>query len=148
MSVPAGFEPLSPQSPFSKWAGPFYVQVEEANVVLGFEVAAHHCNRAGRLHGSMICAAADLAIGRNIGVAVAQLGYAAASDARRQGAGIATISLNTDFVGHAPEGAWVEVHVDVHKAGRSVSFANAYVLHDGERIARASAVFKTLRPRD
>jgi acyl-coenzyme A thioesterase PaaI-like protein len=147
MTIPAGFRRLAGESPFSKWAGPFYVRSDDSNIVLGFEVAAHHCNRAGRLHGSMICAAADLAIGQNVGAAVAELGYASTDPSRRVGAGIATISLNTDFVGYAPEGAWIEVHVDVQKAGRSVSFANAYVRHKGERIARASAVFKTLQPR-
>lgn len=145
MSVPEGFEPLQTNSPFSNWAGPFYTCVEADKVRFGFEVAAHHCNSAGRLHGAMVCAAADLALGRNIGMAIARAGHLNGKTSEgRGGAPIATLSLNTDFVGTAEEGAWVEVDVDVQKAGRSVSFANAYLICAGERIARASAVFKVV----
>ena len=87
------------------------------------------------------------------GVARARLPLGRAAALRRagadepwRGAPIATLNLTTDFVGTAQQGAWVEVHVDVQKAGRSVGFANAYLVCGGERIARASAVFKVLRP--
>ena len=148
--VPDGFERLETGSPFTNWAGPFYFKLEDAqlddtNVRLGFEVAPHHCNSGGRLHGAMVCAAADLALGRNIGMELAKAGhYDNEKIAARLGAPIATISLNTDFVGYAQEGDWVEVHVDVQKVGKSLGFANAYLVCAGERIARASAVFKVL----
>ena len=141
--VPEGFEPLETGSPFTLWAGPFYAQLIEEKVVLGFEVAPHHCNSGGRLHGAMVCAAADLALGRNIGFEMAKAGhYDRKKKPERGGAPIATVSLNTDFVGSAQVGDWVDVHVDVQKVGKSLGFANAYLLSSGERIARASAVFK------
>ena len=143
--VPEGFERLETGSPFTNWAGPFYAKLVDDIVVLGFEVAPHHCNSGGRLHGAMVCAAADLALGRNIGMEMAKSGHFdnKAGEGRR-GAPIATVSLNTDFVGSAREGDWIEVHVDVQKAGKRLGFANAYLLSSGERIARASAVFKIL----
>ena len=143
--VPEGFERLETGSPFTNWAGPFYAKLVADKVVLGFEVAPHHCNSGGRLHGAMVCALADLALGRNIGMEMAKAGRFD-SEARegRGGAPIATVSLNTDFVGSAREGDWIEVHVDVQKAGSSLGFANAYLVSSGERIARASAVFKIL----
>ena len=147
MSVPEGFAAMETRSPFSNWAGPFYTRVDEDHVVLGFEVAAHHCNSGGRLHGSMICGAADLAIGRNVGRALAREGRVTDEQFTAQGRGgapIATVTLNTDFAGYASEGDWVEVHVDVQKAGGKLSFANAYVVAGGQRIARASAVFTVL----
>ena len=142
--VPEGFERLETGSPFTNWAGPFYAKLDDI-VVLGFEVAPHHCNSGGRLHGAMVCAAADLALGRNIGMEMAKSGHFGnkAGEGRR-GAPIATVSLNTDFVGSAREGDWIEVHVDVQKAGKRLGFANAYLLSSGERIARARAVFKIL----
>ena len=90
----------------------------------GFEVAPHHCNSGERIHGAMVCAAAGLALGRNIGMEMAKAGhYDNETIAARLGAPIATISLNTDFVGYAQEGDWVEVHVDVQKVGKSLGFA-------------------------
>ncbi|NKB96915.1 MAG: hypothetical protein GKR90_00225 [Pseudomonadales bacterium] len=144
-AIPDGFDEMKTGSPFNTWAGPFYAKEVDANVIIGFIVAEHHCNSAGRVHGAMICAAADIALGRNIGIATHAKGYFdEGSLQNRSGAPIATMNLTTDFVGTARQGAWVEVHVDVQKAGRSVGFANAYLVSDGERIARASAVFKVL----
>ena len=145
LSVPEGFELLETGSPFTNWAGPFYAQLVDGEVRLGFEVAEHHCNSGGRLHGAMVCAAADLALGRNIGMAMAEAGHLdGKANSGRGGAPVATVSLNTDFMGTAKVGDWVEVHVDVQKAGRNLGFANAYLVSKRERIARASAVFKVL----
>jgi hypothetical protein len=45
------------------------------------------------------------------------------------------------FAGGAKVGAWVEAHVDVHKVGGRLAFANCYLICNGERIVHASAVF-------
>jgi acyl-coenzyme A thioesterase 13 len=38
-------------------------------------------------------------------------------------------------------GDWIEAHVDVHKVGGRMAFANCYIVRDGERIVHASGVF-------
>ena len=144
--VPDGFKQMQTNSPFNTWAGPFYAKQVRSTAIIGFIVAEHHCNSAGTVHGAMVCAAADIALGRNIGLETRAKGYFDNGISKnRSGAPIATLNLTTDFVGTAQQGAWVEVHVDVQKAGRSVGFANAYLVCGGERIARASAVFTVLR---
>ena len=50
-------------------------------------------------------------------------------------------SVTTDFAGSARIGDWVEAHVDVHKIGGRLAFANCYLVCNGERIVHASAVF-------
>lgn len=109
---------------------------------MGLLIRDHHCNSAGRLHGSMVCAISDVALGHNIGLALAGNGAYENIKPEMQGAPIHTISMSTDFVGTARLGEWVEVHVDVQRAGRSIAFANAYLFCNSERIARTSAVFK------
>jgi hypothetical protein len=49
--------------------------------------------------------------------------------------------ITTDFAGSARVGDWVEAHVDVHKVGGRMAFANCYIVRDGERIVHASGVF-------
>ena len=85
---------------------------------------------------------ADIAIGHNIGLALAGADPDAVKGAPK--APITTVSLNTDFVGTARFGEWVETRVDVQKTGRTLGFANAYVFRGEERIARVSAVFRIL----
>jgi acyl-coenzyme A thioesterase PaaI-like protein len=54
---------------------------------------------------------------------------------------IVTASVKTDFAGSAKIGDWVEAHVDVHKVGGRLAFANCYLKVGEERIVHASAVF-------
>ena len=61
-------------------------------------------------------------------------------------AGLITASLTADFAGAAKLGDWVEAHVDIQKVGGRLAFANAFLMVDGERIVRASAVFARAAP--
>ena len=54
---------------------------------------------------------------------------------------LTTASVTTDFAGGAKVSDWVEAHVDVHKVGGRLAFANCYLVCNGERIVHASAVF-------
>ena len=143
--VPDGFLPFETQSPFNSLVGPYYYRLVDDNVVMGMMVAEQHCNTSGRLHGAMICAIADIALGNNVWLALAARGASRKESATgANGAVMSTVSLSTDFTGAARVGDWVEVHVDVHKTGRSMIFANAYVHSSGDRIARISGVYKTI----
>ena len=104
--VPQGFERLETTSPFNLNVGPYYVRIDDGRLILGLRVASKHCNSGGRLHGSMICAMADIAIGHNVGLVMGQqkLGDNIDSIRGMPKAELATVSLNTDFVGAAGEG--------------------------------------------
>ncbi len=124
--------------------GPVFMRVEAEEVVIGVRVCAHHTNRAGTLHGGMFGTLADVAIGNNIAFTRwhqqgEELPAAPTAGSRPP---MATVSMSTDFVGTAKLGDWVEVRVDVQKAGRTLAYANAYLICDGERIGRVSAVFR------
>ncbi len=140
--VPPRFTAYTTSSPFIQHIGPFYQTEDERGFVLGLSVAAHHCNTAGRLHGAMICAIADIALGRNIGWDI----YSRRSSAERKtinqhGVSMVTANLTVDFVGTARVGQWVETEVDVQRTGKTLGFANAYLVCEQQRIARASGVF-------
>ena len=127
---PPGFEPLFRTSPFLETVGPLFCRKDaERGLVIGLRVAEKHANARGIAHGGLLLTLADIA-----------LGYRAAF-AQDPPAGLITANLTADFAGAARIGDWVEAHVDVQKIGGRLAFANAFLIVEGERIVRASAVF-------
>ena len=148
--IPPGFTALNTNSPFNNLLGPYYCQLRDGGLVIGLRVEERHCNTGGKLHGGMVPALADIALGHNIGLALAagrEPGAETPQELARgvPGAPIATVSMSTDYAGTATRGDWIEAHADVQKAGRSLAFANAYLMCGDERIARVSAVFRVFR---
>lgn len=132
---PPGFEPLFRTSPFLGTVGPlFYRRDPERGLVIGLRIAEKHANARGMAHGGLLVTLADIA-----------LGYRTAFG-EDPPAGLITANLTADFAGAAQVGDWVEAHVDVQKVGSRLAFANAFLVVDGERIVRASAVFTRAAP--
>ena len=132
---PPGFEPLFRTSPFLDTVGPLFCREDpERGLVVGLRVAEKHANARGIAHGGLLLTLADIA-----------LGYRTAF-AQEPPAGLITASLTADFAGSARLGDWVEAHVDIQKVGGRLAFANAFLMVDGERIVRASAVFARAAP--
>jgi acyl-coenzyme A thioesterase PaaI-like protein len=147
-SVPPGFKKFETESPFNLNVGPYYFREEDDAIVFGLKVENHHCNTAGRLHGGMVGALADIALGH--GIAKSQSSdfiLSKANAAGRYGFPMATLSLSTDYSGTAHKGDWLEVHVEVQHVGKSTAFANAYVQKDSTKIARVSGIYKLFRDR-
>lgn len=143
--IPHGFSVLETQSPFIRNVGPLYVRFGDERADIGLLIEEVHCNSRGRLHGAMVCAVADIALGQNVARAFAELGAFEREDGEPiPGVGMATVSMSTDFSGTARVGDWIEVHVDVSRAGKRTAFANAYLVHKDERIARVSGVYQVI----
>lgn len=128
-NAPDGFAPLFRSSNFLDLIGPFYQRGMGRELVVGVRIAEKHVNARGFAHGGLLMTLCDIA-----------LGYAAATTHDPPLRAV-TASLTTDFAGSAQRGDWVEAHVDVHKIGSRLVFANAYLTVGAERIVRASAVF-------
>jgi len=143
--LPPGFEPLETTSPFILHVGPLYRRISDAQTLLGLSVAENHCNSRGRLHGAMVCAVADIALGQNVGREFAEIGAFDGADGNiLPGVGMATVSMSTDFAGTARVGDWVTVRVDVQRVSKRTAFANAYLVRGEERIARVSGVYQVI----
>jgi acyl-coenzyme A thioesterase PaaI-like protein len=144
--IPSGFKILDTKSPFNLHVGPYYYLPRGNEIVFGLLISMKHCNTSGRLHGAMVCAIADIALGHNIvqSLTVNDVFDESARDEVTL-TNIVTMNLSTDYSGTALEGDWVEVHVEVQRAGKSMAFANAYLVRDGERIARVSGIYRVYR---
>src|SRR6266480_2219138 len=128
--APPGFEPLFRTSPFLETVGPlFYRKERDGSFVVGLRILPKHTNARGSAHGGLLLTLLDVA-----------LGYRAAFS-QDPPAALTTASVTADFAGAPRLGDWVEAHVVVQKVGSRLAFANAFLLVNGERLVRASAVF-------
>jgi len=127
--VPQGFKPLFRSSPAIELIGPLYSHGEGADLVIGLRAERKHCNMRGTVHGGILATLADIT-----------LGYSLAFSTEPPTAAV-TANLSLDFAGAAKEGDWLEASVDFHKLGSRLAFGNCYITVEGNRIARASAVF-------
>ena len=134
---PEGFEPHFRKSPLTEPWEPLYSRVLAGRVVIGLYVREPHTNSRGMLHGGLIAALADNAMGLSCV-------HVLTVEGRKPEGGLVTVSMATDFIGAAKLGQWVEVDTQYVKTGRTLCFAQAFVTADGDVIARADARFKVM----
>lgn len=132
-AVPEGFERHSRRSPMTDPWEPIYTRRTDSAVILALRLAEPHTNSRGLIHGGLIAALADNAMGLSCAMQVTE-----------KLASLVTISLSIDFLASAGIGQWLEVETNFVKAGRSIAFAQCLVNADGVPCARGNATFKLL----
>ncbi len=131
--IPPGFVRHFRQSPLTDPWEPLYSRQEDRKVVLALRAAVPHTNSRGFVHGGLISALADNAMGLSCGQASGgETSYV-------------TVNLSVDFLGTARIGQWLEFDTVFVKTGSTLSFAQAFVTADGEVCAKAHAVFRTVK---
>lgn len=104
---------------------------------MGLVLAEQHCNSRDLVHGGLIAALSDNAMGLSCAVALADSG-------REVRGGLVTVSLTTDYLGSAVVGEWLMIDPEPTKIGRSICFARALVTTPQTTVAMAHATFKVL----
>jgi uncharacterized protein (TIGR00369 family) len=135
LDIPAGFARHDRKSPLTEPWEPLYARHAGDAVILGLRAGDAHTNSRGFVHGGLITALADNAMGL--------------SCARRlgDGASLVTVNLTVDFLGSALKGRWLEFDTMFVKPGATLCFTQAFVTADGQPCARANAVFRVLARR-
>ncbi|WP_334397940.1 PaaI family thioesterase [Bradyrhizobium sp. AZCC 2289] len=134
--VPDGFEPHFRKSPLTDPWEPLYSKRTDKAVIIGLRLARPHTNGRGLIHGGLIAALADNAMGHSCGH---RMGGASS---------LVTISLAVDFIGTAQVGQWLAVETDVIKTGSTICFAQSLIKADDVVIARANGTFRVVPKRD
>jgi uncharacterized protein (TIGR00369 family) len=127
-TIPAGFEPHLRKSPLTDPWEPLYSKREPESVTLGFVAGEQHTNSRGFVHGGLLTALADNAMGLSCGIQL-------------ENGGLVTLSLGIDFLATAQRDQWIEIRTTFTKVGKSVCFAQSFVYADGKPVARANATF-------
>ncbi len=134
--IPDGFELHLRKSPLTEPWGPLYSKRTDTAVIIGLRLARPHTNGRGLIHGGLIAALADNAMGYSCG--------------HRMGgvSSLVTIGLAVDFIGTAKVGQWFTVESEVIKTGSTICFAQSLIKADDVVIARANATFRVVPKKD
>ncbi|MEQ9145648.1 MAG: PaaI family thioesterase [Parvibaculaceae bacterium] len=134
--IPEGFAPHFRKSPLTDPWEPLYSKKTDDAVVIAFRADRQHANSRGFVHGGLLTALADNAMG---------LSCATRHDAV---GGLVTVNLTVDFLGTARLGQWIEIGSTFVKTGRTLDFAQCFIEADGTVCARANATFRVLPAED
>ena len=132
---PAGFEPHFRRWPLTEPWEPIFSRRLPDRVIIGLYTREPHTNSRGMVHGGLIAALADNAMGLSCVVVLT-------AQERKPEGGLVTVSMATDFIGAAKLGQWVAFDTSYVRTGRTLCFAQAFITADGEVIGRADARFK------
>lgn len=135
--VPDGFERHFRRSGLTDPWEPLYSRKLEDRVQMGLFLAEQHCNSRGLVHGGLIAALSDNAMGLSCAAAL----VASGRDVHR---GLVTVSLGTDYLGSAKLGEWLLIDPEPVKVGGSICFARAIIRGNDAPVAMANATFKIL----
>lgn len=130
LDAPAGFELHDRRSPLTEPWEPIWRRFSGDTIVLGLRAGPAHTNSRGFVHGGLISALADNAMGLSC---VRKLGEVSR---------VVTVNLTVDFLASALTGQWLEFDTVFVKAGGTLCFTQAFVTADGQPCARANAVFR------
>ncbi len=130
MTIPDGFLPHTRKSAVTNAWEPIYARETPEALILGILLGEAHCNSRGLLHGGVIAALADNAMGLT------------AARLYDPPVGLVTINLAVDYLGSARLGQWIDFTTVFVKTGAALAFASLLVHADGTAIARANATFR------
>jgi uncharacterized protein (TIGR00369 family) len=133
IDIPEGFEPQSRRSPLTDPWEPIYSKQTPDAIILGLRLATPHTNARGFVHGGLIAALSDKAMGHSC------------AHKMRSATSLVTVGMAIDFISSAQIGQWLIVETDVIKSGSTLCFAQCFVTADGVVIARANATFRVVK---
>jgi uncharacterized protein (TIGR00369 family) len=136
--IPAGFEPHFRKSPLTDPWEPLYSRRTEKAVIIGLRLARPHTNGRGLIHGGLIAALSDNAMGYSCAQA---MGW----DTNKS---LVTINLAVDFIGAAQIGQWLSIESEVIRTGSTICFAQSLIKADDVVIARANGTFRVVPKRE
>jgi len=135
MNIPKGFEPHFRKSPLTGPWEPLYSKKTDTGIIIGLYVDKQHCNSSGFVHGGLISALSDNAMG---------LSCARHYD-RESLDGLVTISLHVYFTNSVKKGDWMECVTHSISTGRNIATAQGQVMANGKLCAMIGATFKVLQ---
>ena len=132
--VPEGFARHFRRSPLTDPWEPLYSRRAEKAVILGFRAAENHTNARGFVHGGLLTALADNAMGLSCSVVMGETMPR-----------LVTIGLSIDFLSVARVGQWIQIDTSFTRTGSTICFAQAFITADGTACARANATFRVVQ---
>lgn len=129
---PPGFVSLAAGAGFAAANGPWFERIADGRAVRGFRAAPRHANALGLVHGGMLAAFLDAAMG--------------AAAWRATGRRCVTVRLVTDYLTHGRIGDWIEADAEVAGFDDSVAHVVGRLYGRRHPILAGQGTFALLRP--
>jgi|KBSSwiStaDraftv2_1062776.scaffolds.fasta_scaffold321462_3 uncharacterized protein (TIGR00369 family) len=130
-AAPAGYSPVFAEAGFNKYVGPVWRADDGSHFRL--TVREIHLNGGGAVHGGMLMALADIAMGKTVQLALEPEGQRAM-----------TVSLNCDFIGAVKLGETIRTEVSITRRTRSIVFVTAVLAVEERTVLTATGLWKVL----
>lgn len=138
--APSGFEPWTRGgSPVTAPWEPIYTWESDTCVEVGTFIRSPLCNSRGLLHGGVVAALCDVAMGYTLGSVLRARGTDVV--------GLLTTHLSVDYIGKA-ECGWLNITPNIIQAGRSSGIVEATATVDDQVIAHAKASFRCVAAKE
>ena len=99
VSIPSGFRQLTEATGFAACNGPWFEKIEDGRVIRGFRPGPEHANGLGIVHGGMLAAFLDSAMGTAVFHALQRRAV--------------TLRLSLDYLGPGRLGDWLQAEGEV-----------------------------------
>ena len=133
-TIPDGFELWSRGgSPVTAPWEPIYTRESDACTEVGTFIRSPLCNSRGLLHGGVLAALCDVAMGCTLGAVLRARGSDVAS--------LLTTHLSVDYIGKAERG-WLNIRPNIIQAGQNSGIVEATATVGEQVIAHAKASFR------
>ena len=139
VSIPPGFRELTEASGFAAANGPWFEKIENGRAIRGFLPGAQHANALGIVHGGMLAAFLDSAMGTAVFHAL---------DRRA-----VTVRLTLDYLGPARVGDWLQAEGEVFGDDEHMAQVRGRLYGPRHEVLAGLGVFallsrqRTLKPR-
>ena len=130
---PPGFIALPARGGFTERNGPWFEKVEpDGRVLRGLLVLPRHLNALGIVHGGLLTAFLDAAMG--------------AAAWRASGRRCVTLTLNVEFLSHGRPGDWIEAEASCAGFDSQVAHVSGHLYGRRHSIMTGQGLFALLRP--
>jgi uncharacterized protein (TIGR00369 family) len=99
VSIPPGFSRLTDVAGFAEANGPWFEKIEDGRLIRGFLAGPQHANSLGIVHGGMMAAFLDSAMGTTVWHVLKRRAV--------------TLTLSLDFLGPGRIGDWMQAEGEV-----------------------------------
>ena len=139
MNIPPGFHAVEVESGFSAANGPWFEKIEDGRLVRGFRPGPQHSNTHGIVHGGMLAAFLDSAMGTAVFHSLERRAV--------------TVRLTLDYLGPARVGDWLQAEGEVFGHDEHMAQVRGRLYGPRHEVLAGLGVFallsrqRTLKPR-
>ena len=133
MSIPPGFRELTEAAGFAAANGPWFEKIESGRAIRGFRPGPRHANALGIVHGGMLAAFLDSA-----------MGTAVFHTLQRR---CVTLKLSIDYLGPGRLGDWLQAEGEVIAHDENVAQVKGRLYGPRHDVLAALGIFSLLSRR-